>query len=652
MSYQVRFTETNNPSKPAITVADQTVNSQTSVTFVGKNYSGYGQVIAENFLHLLENFSSPTRPTNPVQGQLWFNNNAGVNQLLVYDGTTWNRTGGVSKSDSRPTDPIKGDLWVDTTNQQLSLYSGTTWILIGPQYSSGLKTGPEIEIFKDLFDENNTVITFWVSNTRTIIISSTSFTPKVTIDGFKSIHQGINLSTSANFDEIAYWGIAEKASALVIDGVTVASTNFLRSDQDDTTDYGLGVRNSLKGISIGDDLSFVLAKNNNNATVTNKVGGASIDFIVANVVNSTSTAKTVVRIDSSTNVGINKLNPTEALDVTGNIQTSGKITVLGTTDATSFDLASIVTTGGAAVGKKLLVGDDLSVNGQIYVNYVDGSNTPITGAAILPASAAASGKYDIGTSQRVFGNVYAENFYGQFNGIFAGTLSGTTVSGSASKLTSPALWTVAGDVVSSDGGVSYNGQTSNGTVVLNTRLSPDFINNKTIATEIFNDDEVLINRSAGGVGIKKTTVSTLLSGVASMPIGAILPYAGPVAPVGYLLCDGSEVSVNIYNELFGIVGFRYKDQSLLTGYATFALPDLRGRFPLGRDSMDNNLTMYSKSSGGTDRPETIDAGGGMANRVTSPAADEIGLGTGTESKSIELENLPEHNHNILVTMPD
>ena len=57
MSYQVKFTETTNPAKPTITVRDQTRDTSTSLTFVGKNYAGYAQDIAENFLHLLGNIN-------------------------------------------------------------------------------------------------------------------------------------------------------------------------------------------------------------------------------------------------------------------------------------------------------------------------------------------------------------------------------------------------------------------------------------------------------------------------------------------------------------------------------------------------------------------------------------------------------------------
>ena len=71
MPYQVTFTDSTNPAKPPITVADQALNNQTSLTFVGKNYAGYAPIVANDFLHLLENFASNTAPSNPVEGQLW-----------------------------------------------------------------------------------------------------------------------------------------------------------------------------------------------------------------------------------------------------------------------------------------------------------------------------------------------------------------------------------------------------------------------------------------------------------------------------------------------------------------------------------------------------------------------------------------------------
>ena len=57
MSYTVN--KTNSAASPnQYTVQDGVVNTQTDLSFIGKGYAGYGEVIAENFLHLMENFAN------------------------------------------------------------------------------------------------------------------------------------------------------------------------------------------------------------------------------------------------------------------------------------------------------------------------------------------------------------------------------------------------------------------------------------------------------------------------------------------------------------------------------------------------------------------------------------------------------------------
>ena len=53
MAYTVSKT-----SSGSYTVQDGVVNTQTDLSLIGKGYAGYGESIAENFLHLLENFSN------------------------------------------------------------------------------------------------------------------------------------------------------------------------------------------------------------------------------------------------------------------------------------------------------------------------------------------------------------------------------------------------------------------------------------------------------------------------------------------------------------------------------------------------------------------------------------------------------------------
>lgn len=132
------------------TVNDGTVDNSTSLTFLGKNFSGYGQPFEENFVKLLENFSSPgtsATPSLPVlsralQGQLWFNTTN--NQLYVnYDGENFKGIGSITVgSTSTVTNPADGDMFWDNGVLYGYQASAGSYVNIGPangsQFSSWL----------------------------------------------------------------------------------------------------------------------------------------------------------------------------------------------------------------------------------------------------------------------------------------------------------------------------------------------------------------------------------------------------------------------------------------------------------------------------------------------------------------------------------
>jgi microcystin-dependent protein len=616
MSYQVRFTDT---TKTPLTVDDQTINSEKSLKFVGKNYAGYSQYIAENFLHLLENFAKSTAPGNPITGQLWFNTTTGSeNQLKVYNGTNWVAAGNVKKSTTAPVSSVLGDLWVDTDNQQLHLYNGSGWILVGPEYSSGQTTGAKIELIIDTTEQTRPILTNFVNGSRVAIISDVDFIPKATITGFSVIKQGINLS-STNFNASAtankFWGTAQQADALVIGTATIAATNFLRADQASTTNYGFNVRNNA-GVSIGGDLSLSIAIDNNSAVITNKISGSSIDFKLKG----NTATETVLRIDSSTNVGVYKTNPSERLDVSGNIRTDGRILVTGTDDASSLTTGSITTAGGASIAKSLRIGTGLNVTGA---STLENALPKTTNTYSLGSDAVRWSKI---YADEVVANSITTNVTGFVTGNISGTATGltsTTEFSLGDKLDGTGNILQASDVVST--GINYNGSTASGKLVLTGIISSSFIANKTEATDSLVTDEFIINRSGS---LKRLSKTTFLKNVATVPAGSILPFAGIALPTGYLICDGSEVLISSYPDLFAALQYSYKALSLLTGSGTFALPDFRGRFPLGLDNMSNSSV------------------GESADRVTDASADILG-GTGGRSEiSITRNNLPEHVHDL------
>lgn len=60
-------------------------------------------------------------------------------------------------------------------------------------------------------------------------------------------------------------------------------------------------------------------------------------------------------------------------------------------------------------------------------------------------------------------------------------------------------------------------------------------------------------------------------------IGEIRMFAGNYAPKGWALCNGQLLSISQYSPLYAVLGTIYGGN----GQTTFALPDLRGRVPLG-----------------------------------------------------------------------
>ena len=69
-----------------------------------------------------------------------------------------------------------------------------------------------------------------------------------------------------------------------------------------------------------------------------------------------------------------------------------------------------------------------------------------------------------------------------------------------------------------------------------------------------------------------------ISGLDGFPIGGITAYGGTVIPDGWLLCDGSTVSRELYSDLFKAVGTVFGEGD---GSTTFALPNLSSKFIYG-----------------------------------------------------------------------
>jgi hypothetical protein len=119
----------SDPTQPPITVSDGTVNvTDTSISLIGRNYPNYGQALAENFVHLLENFSNTSSPSNPIKGQLWYDSE--FRKLKLFDGLQWVSMNTVypNTSTGLVVNPEIGDVFVDTNQTKLKIYNGLSWV--------------------------------------------------------------------------------------------------------------------------------------------------------------------------------------------------------------------------------------------------------------------------------------------------------------------------------------------------------------------------------------------------------------------------------------------------------------------------------------------------------------------------------------------
>jgi microcystin-dependent protein len=624
MPYIVNFTDREN--KVPITVFDNTSSTDTSLVFPGRNVTGYGQIIAENFLALLENFARSTAPTNPTEGQLWYDSAEGV--LKIWDNVQWKAASNIQKSPVEPAvDSARlGELWVDTTNQQLYIFSGTRWILVGPNFSTGLRSGPLVEQLDDSDGQDRIVLTFYVEDEPIFIISKDSFTPKISIPGFNIIRTGLNI-TSLQVDdndlETKLWGKANTADALNISGVEIPAGSFLRSDVINTTEFGINIRNN-SGINIGTDGNFSLTTSTTAAKIYNSAEGSSLDLQI----NRGGIPETILRVIDN-KVGINVPDPNEVLEVSGNVLTDGNIIVTNSNVATNLTNGTIRTAGGVSIAKNLIVGESIDVTGS---------------ANLANTSPKITDFYDLGTASRRWNNVRTKRLVAD---VIEGTLDGNIV-GNASTATNLRFATsfqFSGDVSAPP--VTFDGQVGGLTKTFVTEISPGLISSKLFPQQLpggaqdnpqsLASDTLLVFRS--GKGLIKQTRNAFFADLA-VPIGTIFPFAGANVPEGYLLCDGSELERVRYNLLFDVIGTTYNGSAALVGVGTYRLPDLRGRFALGRDNMENGITVPNNTGG------YVDAGGGNIDRVPGTAADNLAGFGGQSSNTLIVGNLPDHEHNM------
>ena len=322
MSYTILKTD----GSALTSVVDGSIDQiATDLTLIGKNFSGFGVFINDNFVRLLENFSNTAEPSNPITGQLWYDTTE--NRLKVYNGVQFVVSGGTITSSTPPSNLAAGDLWIDNIREQLYFNDGIATILAGPIYSaqqglSGFTVG-------DILDSNNisrSVVYLFVAQTLLGVFSKVAFTPKTQISGMPAT---LNVGfTSSTISGLVFDTIATKANTLVsAEGVLKTAEDFVSTSNDSQSTGTLSIQNStpLK-LGVGSDSEIYVTSSVFNI----KSNRADQNFQIQTKTSSSQPVAFFIN-GSANKIGIFTQTPETTLDVNGDLTVQGNLVVKGST---------------------------------------------------------------------------------------------------------------------------------------------------------------------------------------------------------------------------------------------------------------------------------------------------------------------------------
>src|SRR6056300_102929 len=328
MAYQINKTN----GDLLVELVDGQLNTQTTdISLIGRNYSGFGESINENFVKMLENFSNTQAPANPLTGQLWYDSSEA--RLKIWNGSTFKSAGGPIVSPTQP-QLVAGDLWIDNQNNKLYFYDGTDLVLVGPQYASseGL-SGFSTDTVLDTTQTNRTLVNLNVGGQTEAVISRIAFTPDESnpINGITgAVEKGITVLD----DDFKFHGTATSADTIInAQGIKKNASQFLPTDANGVTNGTITTINN-GGITVGPEDNIVLKIVANHTIFENQVRDRNLEFKVRKSTGAVAAIK-INTLDS--HLGIFESDPQFALDVGGDMRVQGNMTIAGTTFQTDVE---------------------------------------------------------------------------------------------------------------------------------------------------------------------------------------------------------------------------------------------------------------------------------------------------------------------------
>lgn len=541
--YTIDFS--NRIENGSIEIAPGTIDRiSTSLSLLGPNAPGYGSTIAQNFLHLLENFSNSTAPANPVEGQLWYDtSNSAAKVLRILDESTWQPINGIYQQADEPNAAKLGDIWVNTITMQIKICSGPgpTWVTIGSDFTQGNQTGYDNAAIKGTDGEDHSVILSYLNGEVLTILAKESFKPLLVIEGFDNLIPGLNFSSKLFNSTIAkISGITTEAAALRVTvpvSQTVSSNFFLRKDIPQSLKESLVIDNNT-GLRIGATTStFLLQKSGNDAAISSISPGSKIKLSINDTSGVPQALLTISGGTQKVGIGLASDNPESTLDVRGSMKVS---------EATTL-------TNSLTVGKELIANSTATIVGPLSVSGTSTFVGTVYSRNILPTNNSSN----LGSTGARYDTIYATT-------VDASAVNGTATS--ANRLSSPRNFNLTGQIESAT--VSFNGTQP---VTFNTTATHKIVNDQ-ISTSTVSGSFCLAVTN-GVDTLYKVTKTNFLADIAPglASSGMIISWAGDTIPSGWALCNGASYNQSgTYNSLFSVIGTKYGS----TAPGTFQVPDL------------------------------------------------------------------------------
>lgn len=328
MAYQINKTD----GTIVATVADGQIDTlSTDITLIGKNYSGFGESLNENFVKLLENFASSARPTQPIRGQIWFD--TAENKLKVYNGIEFLPVSSATVSNTQPSTLAIGDLWFNNVSGQLYFFDGTNPLLLGPAFSltQGL-SGLKVDSILDTLNQTRVITSLYNNGILLGIFAKDSFTPKTAIIGFSgSIQPGFNAGTLAGIKFNVTCTNSEQLGG-------ADATIYVRKDTSNIIDGQVRITadDASGGLVVGSAGQANLFVNSGNVFLSNAASNRNITF---GVIKGVAQEDAVVIESATRTINLYSEYVDSQVNIGGNLTVTGNLTVEGTT--TTLNTATI-----------------------------------------------------------------------------------------------------------------------------------------------------------------------------------------------------------------------------------------------------------------------------------------------------------------------